>query len=65
MTVLWAAAGRLQTSFDDRGETQVAAVEMQRRLLAAVAGTAENERQYLRVGIHQSSREIAPRIASP
>src|ERR1022692_4331175 len=105
MTVLWAATGHLQTSFDDSGETQVgasanpyfgllagaaeefhgqvispagteiiaefaesplavrAAVEMQRRLLKAAANIAENERPYLRVGVHSSSRETAARIA--
>ncbi len=105
MTVLSAGIGHLQTSFDDSGETQVAAtanpyfglladaaeefhgavispageeivvefsdaplavraaVEMQRRLLQAGAGKAENERAYLRVGVHQASREIAARIA--
>jgi serine/threonine protein kinase len=105
MTVLWAATGHLQSSFDDSGETQVAAtanpyfallagaaeefhgnvispsgaeivaefaeaplavraaVEMQRRLLKAVANVAENARPYLRVGIHQSSRETAARVA--
>jgi serine/threonine protein kinase len=104
MTVLWAATGHLQTSFDDSGETQVgatanpyfallagaaeefhgsvislvgaevvaefaepplavrAAAEMQRRLVKAVANVAGNERPYLRVGIHQSSRETAARI---
>jgi hypothetical protein len=40
-----------------------AAVEMQRRLAKIVADKPENDRPYLRVGLHQSSRETAARIA--